>query len=1165
MTVKRQAHRLLSVLLAILLVVSALPLAMGAAAETEFVSENILRKEGAIDTDASKGSMYITPRNPAGTAADSTRLTSKNLLTTLTDGVFSYAEGAPDIIAFGNTDYRLFGALFALDQAYYSDHITVYGGTDSLIDYYRVYASDSLDTLFRNENLTIVEGNGAAAGAEVPLHKDVQYIAFVYDHLKVYQDTGREDASNGRPKEIELWSGDESRRFEPENLLTTDKLSEAKSVAIKSADGTVMDYTANAGKVTNVLNGKSDYSHTDMSAYNDGNIGFQFKFDSLYYIGEVVIDAGTYWAETTNYNEKYSVYAADTLEALYGDDSLVAADVACNNAAGARVTVDRYARYVAVINTDHPGGIRIRQIQVKTASDADVEKPFVSENALQTQLEKVEPISYYPSNGNIVYEAVITDEKLAAMTDGNTTNHVDLNATQSWTPARSIGAQFTLKQAAFIGHISLYAGYEAYPETYSIYASDSLDTLYTEKNRVAESATATEVSIVTADVNRTVQYIAFICDSYSGNPRFKEIEAWTAEAEDVFVPENVLQTQLKSSRPILMYSTTGTVVDSNRFNAANANAVTMATDGDTTTSAEVWGALDWGDPIRYVGIEYTLTDALYCGDAYIYAQTGEKWRVYAAENSADLYTADSLVGTVDATEGGTKLTLGRTVQYVAFVNEYYEGAIHIRELELFTAEPEDGFVPENALRTKLADAAGVNVFISNGQTESSSRFDVKGALAASTDGDRTTTTDVYGALDWDPARYVGAVYTLTDAVFADYIMIYSGSDTYQDTYRVYAADSLDTLYSSGNMVGDGIVCGDAGVKVEVKKPVRYVAFFCTAYDGVQRVREFELWTGDPNAQPEPDVPDSLKVLTIGNSFSENTSVYASEIARSNGKDLTFGYLKFPSCTIEMHYTAAVENRAVFKFDVTFPDGTHDTAAQKAAASSFDDVDGGGATVEYALNYCDWDVIVFQQESSSSRYASTFEKLGDLVAYVQAKAPNARLAIHEVWRWGDWDADQFALIQANTRAAAAQYQLEYIPTGTAFEYARTALGSDTIVNDNDGHHQHANAYGQYIAGSCYVASLFGISVSEDTFTSHPYVNDNGQVAVLTKAANDAVASRPVYGRAGDMNGDGYLDAADVAALQQALLSLTTYEKTVADANEDGTVDIRDLVFLSESIA
>ena len=80
---------------------------------------------------------------------------------------------------------------------------------------------------------------------------------------------------------------------------------------------------------------------------------------------------------------------------------------------------------------------------------------------------------------------------------------------------------------------------------------------------------------------------------------------------------------------VLSKPTTGTVVDSNRFNAANANAVTMTTDGDKDTAAEVWGALDW-DPARYVGVEYTLKSAVDCGDAYVYAQSGEKWRVYAS-------------------------------------------------------------------------------------------------------------------------------------------------------------------------------------------------------------------------------------------------------------------------------------------------------------------------------------------------------------------------------------------------------------------------------------------------------------------------------------------------------------------------------------------------------
>lgn len=1010
MTVKRSMYSLLSLILALMLVVSALPGMAVTASETEFVSVNILRQEGAIDTEASKGSVYFSLRSPASSFVESTRLTSKNLLTKLTDGLLSYDAGQePDILANSNTDFRLFGALFALKQTYYSDHITVYGGAKTLVDYYRVYASDSLDTLYRNENLTIVEGNGSSAGVEVPLHKDVRYIAFVYDHLKTYQDTGREDASNGRPKEIELWSGDESQRFDSENLLISEKLVEAKSIAVKSADGSVVDYSANNGKVPNVVNGQDTYTHTDVYSYNDGNVGFQFKFDSLYYIGEVVIDAGTYWSESTNYNEKYSVYAADTLEDLYKDSALVAANVSCKNAAGARVAVNRYARYVAVVNTEH-NGIRIRQILVKTASDAGVEKPFVSENVLQTQLEKAEAFSYYSSNGNIVYEAVIPDDKLAQMTDGNTTNHFDLMALSA---PRFVGAQFTLKQSCYIGQISLYAGYVTYPETYSVYASDSLETLYTASSRVAESATATEVSTVVAAVNRSVRYIAFICDSYNGCPRFKEIEAWTAEAKDVFVPENVLQTHLSDAKGVDMFKSNGTVVDSTNFNLKT-DAITAMTDGNTAAPVDLGGG---------------------------------------------------------------------------------------------------------------------------------------------------------GAPTWnDNPRYVGALFTLDDAYFAGSVSVFAGISGYPESWRVYAADSLDTLYNDANIILQTENQTGAEATAAVNKYVRYIAFFCTADSGNARPHEFQLWTGNPADKPEPGVPDSLKVLTIGNSFSENTSVYASEIARNNGKNLTFGYLKFPSCTIEMHYTAAVENRAVFKFDVVFPDGSHDTAAQRAAASSFDDTKANGATVDYALSYCDWDVIVFQQESNSSRYASTFEKLGDLVAYVKDKAPNARLAIHEVWRWGKWSPDEFTLIQNNTRAAAAQYQLEYIPTGTAFENARTALGSDIIVNDYDGgNYQHANTYGQYIAGSCYVAALFGTPVSEDTLTDHPYVNDNGQVAVLTRAANDAVAARPVYGQAGDMNGDGYLDDSDVAALQQGLLGLVAYETVVADANGDGTVDIRDLVFLSEAVA
>ena len=996
MNKKMQTHKILSALLAVLFIFTALPFA-AAADSTEFVSENILRKDGAINSSESMECMYSSLQNL--NAVSSSRFTSRDVFGKLIDGEFSYDSGEPDIISNSETDFRLFGVVYALNDVYYSDHLTVYGGTESLVDYYRVYTSDSLDNLFHNENLNIIKADGSADGTVLSLNRDVKYVAFLYDHLTTYRRTDRTDANNGRPKEIELWSGDESKRFVPKSLLTDETaLSEAKSIAVRASDNTVIDYTANSGKVSYVINGKDTYTHTDINIWNDGNVGFQFKFDSLYYIGEVVVDAGTYWSESTNYNEKYDIYVSDTLDTLYSESSRVAADVECNDAAGARVAVNKFARYAAVVNTYHPDGIRIRQILVKTASDEDIEKPFVSENALQTKLEKAEAVVRYQSNNNIVYENVITEEKLAAMTDGNTVSHINLSGTLSWPPARYIGAQFTLAEPQFIGNILLYAGYVKYPEEYSIYASDNLETLYSDTNRRVYSALATEESVVTAEVNSTVKYIAFICESYSGNPRFKEIEAWTAEQKDSFVSENVLQTKLSEKTTVDIMKNTGNVVDGTRFN-------------------------------------------------------------------------------------------------------------------------------------------------------------VKGALDISVDGDTTTTAEVYDCIDgWEYPRYPGARYTLTENTYIDRLTLYASG-----TFIVYASDALDTLYASYNCISDGTAAVLSGTELKISKAVKYLAVFCISS---ANVAEFQLWSGEK----KDDTPDTnaLKVLTIGNSYSENTSIYASEIAAANSKALTFGYLKFPSCTIEKHAQAAADDLAVYKFQIVSPDGTRTTL--KTEASSFDSPNAeSSATIKEALQYMDWDVVVLQQESFASRTASSFDKLGEIIEYVKGYLPNARLAIHEVWRWGEWTADDFADIQANTRAAAAEYKLEYIPTGTAFENARKALGSDKAVNENDGHYQHANTYGQYIAGACYTASLFGITIDESTFASHIYVNDNGNVALLTKAVNDAVAARPIFGRAGDFTNDGFVGSDDLTVMRKWLLDGDDTNAAAADINGDDAFDVRDLVHLKKMIA
>lgn len=49
-----------------------------------------------------------------------------------------------------------------------------------------------------------------------------------------------------------------------------------------------------------------------------------------------------------------------------------------------------------------------------------------------------------------------------------------------------------------------------------------------------------------------------------------------------------------------------------------------------------------------------------------------------------------------------------------------------------------------------------------------------------------------------------------------------------------------------------------------------------------------------------------------------------------------------------------------------------------------------------------------------------------------------------------------------RAAKENGNLPIIHTGRAFEFAREALDSRTILNESD--NQHANAYGQFVAGA-----------------------------------------------------------------------------------------------------
>ena len=158
----------------------------------------------------------------------------------------------------------------------------------------------------------------------------------------------------------------------------------------------------------------------------------------------------------------------------------------------------------------------------------------------------------------------------------------------------------------------------------------------------------------------------------------------------------------------------------------------------------------------------------------------------------------------------------------------------------------------NLLRENLLSKKGVVMTVSNGQVSDNNRFDSNGALATVNDGDETTRTDIYGALDWDPARYVGVLFTLNDVCYAENIQITAGFPSYIDTYRVYASNNIATLYTAGNIVANEMVCGGTEQTAEIGKDVQYIAVFGITYNGNMRMAEIKV--NGTVKEPDPTVP-----------------------------------------------------------------------------------------------------------------------------------------------------------------------------------------------------------------------------------------------------------------------------------------------------------------------
>ncbi|QWB96275.1 DUF4886 domain-containing protein [Mycoplasmatota bacterium] len=255
---------------------------------------------------------------------------------------------------------------------------------------------------------------------------------------------------------------------------------------------------------------------------------------------------------------------------------------------------------------------------------------------------------------------------------------------------------------------------------------------------------------------------------------------------------------------------------------------------------------------------------------------------------------------------------------------------------------------------------------------------------------------------------------------------------------------------------------------------------------------------DGMSENAKDYSQSLKVLAIGNSFSEDAMTYLAEIATNYGlENFTFAYLYIGGASLETHWT-------------TVQNGTSSYRYEKNSENEWDN--RGNKSLMIGLLDEEWDIVTMQQASGYSGMTETFQPyLDNLVDYVnENKLTDTTFMWHQTWAYSqssthsafpNYDSDQMTMFNAIVDAAQ-NFILkddtfrQVIPAGTALQNVRSSSVGDNVNRDG----YHLNTYGRYVAGLMWFKTITGFSIEDITYKPASVTDE--QLVIAKEAVNNA---------------------------------------------------------------
>ena len=233
----------------------------------------------------------------------------------------------------------------------------------------------------------------------------------------------------------------------------------------------------------------------------------------------------------------------------------------------------------------------------------------------------------------------------------------------------------------------------------------------------------------------------------------------------------------------------------------------------------------------------------------------------------------------------------------------------------------------------------------------------------------------------------------------------------------------------------------------------------------------------------------MKILAIGNSFSQDATRYLQQIAKAGGFQAEVVNLYIGGCSLERHWKNFKEDKKFYSYELN----GNET--------------GRYVSIMEAVNEGGWDVITLQQVSSESgRYNSYLPYLTDLYTQVRALSPTSQFWIHQTWAYDHFSTHpDFKFYQKDSgemykslrncyQKAAEEIGARIIPTGDVIQTLRQRETFDLLSGGmslcRDTYHLSLD-YGRYAAAAVWYETLFGGDIRENTYKL-PVKNPNQAV-------------------------------------------------------------------------